>query len=149
MHFDQDKVNQVLRERKRAGNWTGFRPKDNHRGLLVGTAILFDAAEISIPGMTLQIELRAGTVVDDCLITFSIFQRIGLVRHRAYQLEICPIDKLSHNGEESIYGPHEHMPNGEVRAVRETGVDCSNWQGTLAWFLSRTNIEFFNLEQPC
>ncbi len=116
---------------------------------MVGTAILFDVDGISIPGMTLQIEARLPTLVDDCLITLSVFQRVGSLRQRAYQLEVCPVDKLSHNGEIPIYGPHEHLPNGEVRPVRETGVDCTNWQGMLAWFLSHTNIERFNLDQPC
>jgi hypothetical protein len=149
MRFDQDKVNQILRQRKLARNWSGFRPKENHRNLIIGTAPLTDAAGISIVGMTLQIELRVATVVSDCLMTFSIFQLVGPTRHRAYQLEVCPRDKLSHNGEKTIYGPHEHMPNEEVHAVSETGVDCDNWYGSLSWFLTRTNIESFVLEQPC
>lgn len=149
MHFDADKVAKLLQNKKTAKNWSGFRPKDNHRGLLVGTAVLFDDSEIAIPGMTLQIELRIPTIVDDCLIILSIFQRIGTRRHRAYQLEVCPHDKLSHNGIEVIYGPHEHMPHGEVHPVREIGVDCGNWQGLVNWFLSRTNIDPFDVEPPC
>lgn len=52
MHFDADKVAQLLQNKKAAKNWSGFHPKDNHRGLLVGTAILFDDSGIAIPGMT-------------------------------------------------------------------------------------------------
>lgn len=149
IHFDPDKVQQILQQKKFAKNWTGFRPKESHWGLLVGTAIVFDADEVSIPGMTLQIELRVPTLVDDCLIILSVFQRAGSVRHRAYQLEVCPVDKLSHNGESPIYGPHVHLPNGEVHPVRDAGVDCANWDGVLAWFLSHTKIERFDLDQPC
>jgi hypothetical protein len=149
MHIDANTAQQILSAKKVAGNWTGFRPKENHRGLVLGLAILFDGTGASIPGLTLQLELRTPTIVNDCLFTFSIFQRFGTTRRRIYQLEICPGDKLSHNGEETIYGPHEHTPDGEVRAVRESGVDCENWSAGLAWFLSRTNIEPFDLEQPC
>jgi hypothetical protein len=88
MHFQPGKVAQLLQEKKFAKNWSGICPKENHRGLLIDTAILFDEDGISIPGMTLQIEFRVPTVVDDCL-----------------KLEVCPTDKLSHNGEEPIYGP--------------------------------------------
>lgn len=149
MHFKSGKVAQLLLEKKFVQNWSGIRPKENHRGLWLGTAILFDNNGISMPGLTLQIEFRVPTVVDDCLIILSIFQRIGSKRHRAYQLEVCPIDKLSHNGEDPIYGPHEHLPNGEVHPVRENGVDCQSWPTVIAWFLSRTNIDPFDLEQPC
>ncbi|MBV6321569.1 hypothetical protein [Duganella violaceipulchra] len=149
MRFEQGKVNQLFQQRKLMRNWSGFRPKENHRGLIMGTALLADAAGIFIVGMTLQIELRVATVVGDCLMTFSIFQRMGSHRQRIYQLEVCPRDKLSHNGVPAIYGPHEHMPNEEVYAVSETSVDCDNWQGSFSWFLSRTNIESFVLEQPC
>ncbi len=149
MRFEQDKVNQIFQQRKLMRNWSGFRPKENHRGLIMGTALLADAAGIFIVGMTLQIELRVATVVSDCLMTFSIFQRMGSHRQRIYQLEVCPRDKLSHNGDPAIYGPHEHLPNEEVYAVSETSVDCDNWQGSFSWFLSRTNIESFVLEQPC
>jgi hypothetical protein len=67
MHFQPGKVAQLLQEKKFAKNWSGICPKENHRGLLIDTAILFDEDGISIPGMTLQIEFRVPTVVDDCL----------------------------------------------------------------------------------
>jgi hypothetical protein len=149
MRLEQDKVRQLLQQRKLVRNWSGFRPKENHRGLIMGAALLADSQGIFIVGMTLQIELRIATVVGDCLMTFSVFQRVGSHRQRVYQLEVCPRDKLSHNGETAIYGPHEHLPTNEVNAVSETGVDCDNWQGSFSWFLERTNIESFVLEQPC
>lgn len=149
MPFDLKKIHQILSEKKYAQNWSGFHPRENHRGLIVGSAVLMDSNYVSIPGMTLQIELRAGTVVGDCLITYSIFQLVGLKRVRAYQLEVCPADKLSHNGEEKIYGPHEHLPDGETHVVKQNGVDCSNWDASFNYFLLRTNIESFHVEQPC
>jgi len=149
MSFDTKKIYQILSEKKYARNWSGFHPRANHRGLVVGTAILVDANGVSIPGMTLQIELRVGTVVADCLIFYSIFQLIGSRRVRGYQLEVCPDEKLSHNGVQKIFGPHEHMPNGETHAVQENGVNCNNWDASFKYFLKRTNIEFFPVEQPC
>jgi len=149
MNFDQEHVNQIFVTKKWAREWSGFSKKANHRGFVVGTAFLVDASDAAIPGMTLHIQSRVGTISANCLITFSIFQRIDLVRHRTYQLEICPFEKFSHKGVEIIYGPHEHTPDGKVRAVRKRGVNCHDWYGSLAWFLGRTNIEYFDVEQPC
>jgi len=136
-------------QKKWARDWTGFRAKANHRGFVVGTALLVDASDAFIPGMALHIHSYAGKISADCLITFSIFQRIGPIQHRAYQLEICPPKKLSHRGKPAIHGPHEHTPDGKVRAVRESGVSCQDWGASLAWFLARTNIGVFDVEQPC
>ena len=149
MHCDQDLVNQIFMQKKWARDWTGFRAKANHRGFVVGTALLVDASDAFIPGMALHIHSYAGKISADCLITFSIFQRIGPIQHRAYQLEICPPKKLSHRGKPAIHGPHEHTPDGKVRAVRESGVSCQDWGASLAWFLARTNIGVFDVEQPC
>ena len=149
MNFDQNLGQQIFVEKKRAKDWTGFYKKSNHRKFVMGTAFLVDADDAVIPGLTLLIESRAGTRSADCLITFSILQRMDPIWQRAYQLEICPFKKLSHKGKSAIFGPHEHTPDGKVRAVRDSGVSCHDWYGSFAWFLARTNIESFDVGQPC
>lgn len=66
-----------------------------------------------------------------------------------YQLEVCPPEKRSHNGDPVVHGPHEHFAEESVRPVSASGVNCDDWEGTLKWFLSRVNVTNLKVENPC
>ncbi len=130
-------------------NWSGLAPRSNHIGHLVGVGELADAdTGITIPGLTLQVEVKAPRDVARCLFLFTIFQlRIG-VRHRVYQLEVSPASKRTHNGDAgAVYGPHEHVDE-DVTAVHHDDINCENWMGSLQWFYERTSIAPFDIPDP-
>ena len=135
---------------KVAHNWSGFIKRPNHAGSVIGSAQLSDANNIFIPGVTLEIEVKAPIVTTRCLLLFTIMRRKGAVpRNRVLQLEVCPKDKRSHNGVTVIYGPHFHVGDDEPTPVDELGVNCDDWEGSLAWFLRRINVQPFAVEKPC
>jgi hypothetical protein len=73
---------QLISQPKSARNWTGFKRRDNHAGHLIGSAILVDAQEITIPGITMEIEVKAPIVTARCLMLFTIRHRDGKRRAR-------------------------------------------------------------------
>ncbi len=74
---------------KQALRWSGFKPSSNHAGHLVGVAELVDAGGVTLPGYTLQIEIKAPVVTARCLYLFSIMRLHQRQRLRAYQLEVA------------------------------------------------------------
>jgi len=130
-------------------NWTGLSPRSNHAGHLIGSAQLSDESGTFLNGITLDIEIKAPVVTAECLFQFTLRQRIGKMRCRLYQLEVCPGQKRSHNGNPILYGPHEHYGDIEAYAVSDSGVNCSDWDASLRWFLSRINVEYFEIVKPC
>lgn len=130
-------------------NWSGLAARANHVGHLVGVGELAEAATgITLPGLTLQVEVKAPRDVVRCLFLLTIFQLKGGVRQRAYQLEVAPSNKRTHNGAAgAIYGPHEHLGE-DVTAIRHEDVDCDNWMGSLQWFFDRTGIDPFDIPDP-
>lgn len=133
---------------KRVPRWGGFDKRNNHAGHLIGVSDLIDQSGITLPGYTLQIEVKAPIVADRCLYLFGILRMRGAKRRLVYQLEVAPRNKRTHNGAQPIYGPHEHIGNTKVVAVNHPDVDCSNWHGSLRWFFTRTNIAAFEIEDP-
>lgn len=134
---------------KVAVKWSGFKSRNNHAGHIFGVAELSDAAGITIPGLTLQLEIRAPVEVDRCYFLFSLMQRTAAGRERTYQLEVVPPNKRSHNGRSPIYGPHEHIgPIEEPVAVASLDVSCDNWNNTLLWFFNRVSVTPFAIENP-
>lgn len=138
----------LIAKPKVAANWTGFYPRANQANFLIGVAQLYDLGGISLPGVTVEIEVKPPIVANEPLILFSLRQKFGAIRFRMYQLEVCSKAKRSHNGDPIIYGPHEHLLESEVRAVSESGVDYHDWSGSLEWFLRRVNVEDFKVARP-
>ena len=96
----------------------------------------------------MQVEVKAPRDVARCLFLFTIFQLKGGVRLRAYQLEVAPSNKRTHNDVAgAVYGPHEHLGE-DVTAIRHEDVNCDNWMGSLQWFFDRTGIEPFDIPDP-
>ncbi len=138
----------IIDQPKQALRWSGLKPRPNHAGHLVGVADLVDAQGITLPGYTLQIEIKAPVVTARCLYLFSIMRLHQKQRRRVYQLEVAPRGKRTHNGATTIYGPHEHVGESEPTPVLDSGVDCDNWKGALRWFFNRISVQPFDVEDP-
>lgn len=76
-------------------------------------------------------------------------QAVKTKRTPAYQLEVAPADKRTHNGATTIYGPHQHVGlDDEPTAVVNSDVTCDKWNGALLWFFNRVSIAPFSTENP-
>lgn len=128
--------------------WSGFRQRDNHASHVIGVAELIDAKSITLPGYTLQIEVKAPIDSERCLYLFSIMHLVKGRRIRVYQLEVVPANKRSHNGLTTIYGPHEHLGEEEPTPVACSDVNCDNWDASLRWFFNRVSVAPFDVENP-
>lgn len=134
---------------KLAIRWSGFRQRHNHAGHVVGVAELTDIQGVTLPGLTLQIEVKAPVSTERCLILFSIMQTVKTKRTPVYQLEVAPATKRTHNGATVIYGPHEHVGRElEPTAVVNSNVNCDNWANTVVWFFNRVSVVPFPIENP-
>lgn len=133
---------------KQALRWSGLKPRSNHAGHLVGVAELTDAQGITLPGYTLQIEIKSPVDAARCLFLFSIMRLHQKKRLRVYQLEVAPRGKRTHNGPKPIYGPHEHVGETDPTPVTDSGVDCENWTGALQWFFNRISVQPFEIIDP-
>jgi len=141
-------IEAMLNAPKTALRWSGWQPRMNHAGHLIGVADLVDAAGITLPGLTVQIEIKAPILVVSCLYLFSIMQLAGKERRPVYQLEVTPAGKRSHNGLVPLYGPHEHVGALEPVSVNHPSVNCDDWDGCLGWFFTRTSILPFDPSNP-
>lgn len=134
----------------KGGTWDA---RANHAGHQIWVAQVFDMEDISIPGLTVELEVKAAAPVDTCLYQFTLRQRVGMHRLRAYQLEVVHKGKRSHNGPYGpLYGPHEHIGTGEtsVYAVAAPELRCDNWQEALSFFAERAGIRFDSpVNLPC
>lgn len=145
--FEEDSI--VIDVPKQAIRWSGFKPRHNHAGHLFGVAELADTFGVTIPGLTLQIEIKAPVDSQRCLFLFSVMQLVQKKRVRTYQLEVAPITKRTHNGKTPIYGPHEHVGDkNEPTPVVSPDVSCDNWSGCLQWFFNRVSVAPFPIENP-
>jgi hypothetical protein len=138
----------MLDQPKQAIRWTGWRARSNHAGHLVGVAELLGPDGVTLPGYTLQIEIKAPVDTNRCLFLFSIMRLHQKRRLRVYQLEVAPHNQRTHNGAAVVYGPHEHISTAEPTAVDALAVRCDNWVGSLQWFFNRTSVQPFPIEDP-
>ncbi len=138
----------ILEMPKTAIRWTGLIKRTNHAGHLIGIAELVDSGGITLPGLTLQIEVKAPIDCERCLYQFSIMRLKNRQRRRFYQLEVAPLGKRTHNGATTLHGPHEHIEENEPIAIDHPDVRCENWAGALAWFFRRTHITHFDIPDP-
>lgn len=139
----------LIEAAKVAQHWSGFQKRDNHVGHVIGVAQLTDENGVFIPGLTLEIEVKASIVSPQCLYQFSIRQKKGKLKEVVCQLEVTPHEKRSHNGLMPIYGPHEHIGDDEPRPIQDSGVNCGYWEGCLNWFLQRVHVTGLQVEKPC
>jgi hypothetical protein len=114
----------------------------------MGVAELIDGAGVTMPGLTVQIEIKSPIVAVSCFFLLSIMRLAGRERRPVYQLEVTPNGRRSHNGRIPIYGPHEHVGALEPVAVAHAGVNCDDWNGCLSWFFTRTSILPFDVPNP-
>jgi hypothetical protein len=141
-------VSALLTQPKTAVSWSGWSPRTNHVGHLIGTAALVDSSGITIPGLTMQLEVKEHIVAKSCFYLFSLMQLRGRDRARVYQLEVGPANRRTHNGLVTIHGPHEHLLSEEPTPITDPGVDCDSWDECAAWFLLRTSIVAPSLPNP-
>jgi hypothetical protein len=110
--------------------------------------VLTDPNGITLPGLTVTIEIVAPIVVPACLYLFTIFKLHEGRRHRVYQLEVCPDEKVSHRDPmQVLYGPHEHFGE-EAQKPPTEALTCGDWKAAYLWFCERCNLEPYNLEPP-
>lgn len=122
--------------------------RSNHAGHIVAVTSLLDAAYVTIPGYTIQLEVKSPVIVDSCLYLFSVMRHHAKTRRPVFQLEVAPEDKRTHNGTPPIYGPHLHCEGTEPEPVRHPEVHCGSWAGSLKWFLEQARIELFSMDDP-
>lgn len=72
----------MLQATKSVIRWSGLKPRHNHAGHLIGVAELVDSSGITMPGMTLQIEVKAPVDCERCLYLFSIMRLKNRQRRR-------------------------------------------------------------------
>lgn len=138
----------IIALHKAAVRWTGWSTRNNHVSHLIGVAEIVDKHGISIPGLTVELEVKATIVANACLYLFSIMKLRGRDRVPVYQLEVASREKRTHNGLTTIYGPHEHIGSAEPSPVDDPGVDCDSWTRSLAWFASRVNLADLQPDNP-
>lgn len=114
----------------------------NHAGRLISTCVLEDDTGATIPGLTMQLEIKRAVVVDRCLYEFGLFLLEKGVRRRVYQLNVTPSNKLSHNGVTGpIYGPHEHFGD-EAIATHHPDIECGKVEAAFAHYCARINLRY-------
>lgn len=87
-----------------------LQPRRNHSGYLSAAVRAEDEADATIPGVTVELELKTPLLVESCKNIASIYLLRSGVKYRVYQIEVQPADKRSHNAPgNAIYGLHEHV----------------------------------------
>jgi hypothetical protein len=122
--------------------------KSNQANLLVATSALEDSEGATIPGLTLQLEIKKAIVTTRYQYELGLFKLIKGVRVRAYQLNVTPPDRRSHNGPEGrIYGPHQHFGTKHVDAVADNGFE--DFVRAFDFYCKTINLVFTgNLNSP-
>ncbi|MGE8451753.1 MAG: hypothetical protein ACN6OP_14235 [Pseudomonadales bacterium] len=87
-----------------------LQTRKNHAGYMSAAARPEDLFDATIPGLTVELELKAPLLVDACKNIASLYLLRNGVKYRVYQLEIQPPTKRSHNEPGNVlYGPHQHI----------------------------------------
>jgi hypothetical protein len=138
----------LLNRPKLTVRWSGWASRGNHSGSLIGIAELVETTGVTIPGVTIQLEVKEAVAVDSCLFLFSVMHFSNRMRRRLYQLEVAPAGKRTHNGPTPLYGPHEHIGSMEPSRVTAPDVNCGSWGSCLAWFFTRVSITPLQIDDP-
>lgn len=120
-----------------------LRPRNNHAGYIAAAVRPEDETAASIPGLTVELELKIPLRVDACKNTASIYLLRSGVKYRVYQIEIQPVAKRSHNAPGNIiYGPHEHIGD-QVKVYEGPPLSCSTpIEPLFQIFCRKANIGF-------
>jgi hypothetical protein len=115
--------------------------KKNHAGLLIATAALDDETGATIPGLTLQLEIKKAILVERFQFELGLFILVKGVRTRVYQLNVTPLDRKSHNDPVNpIYGPHQHIGSRHAEPVQR--LQSGDFAEAFCFFCTKTNITF-------
>jgi len=84
--------------------------KANQNSFLQATSALDDAEGATIPGLTIQLEVKKPILVATYHFELGLFKLShNGIRERVYQLNVTPMHRRSHNDKKHpIYGPHIH-----------------------------------------
>lgn len=87
-----------------------LQPRKNHAGYMSAAVRPEDMFGATIPGLTVELELKTPLLVDACKHIASVYLLRNAVKYRVYQLEVQPAGKRSHNEPgNTLYGPHQHI----------------------------------------
>jgi len=115
-----------------------FQQKPNQGNLLIATCALEDDTGATLPGLTLQLEIRRPLIVDRWQFEFGLFLLQDGHRKRVYQLHSSPSDKRSHNAKDGpLYGPHEHIGDSVTAVVLTDSADPAS---VFALYCKRINL---------
>ncbi|MGB3290969.1 MAG: hypothetical protein WBA83_16980 [Burkholderiaceae bacterium] len=133
---------EVMKEAKFANPSIAWPEKNNHKGLLLSSFQVEDETGAYIAGVTIRLEIKKPIVVERCLYEFGLFKLHNGASRRAYQLNVTPTDKVSHNAPLGpIFGPHEHIGD-TVYAISQNGIQCGNLDVAFRFFCERINLQF-------
>ncbi|MCK0508422.1 MULTISPECIES: hypothetical protein [Aromatoleum] len=115
-----------------------WRSRINHAGHVFLQGQFEDEDGALIAGLSLQIEIKAPIIIQRCLYLFTLFSFRHGAKHRAYQLEVAPTNKRTHNSPEgALFGPHEHVG---PRVEKVDAVGCGDFNGAAEYFAQRCSI---------
>lgn len=146
--MDQLEIEALLSRPKLALRWSGWDKRSNHAGHLIGVAEMFEVDGTTIPGVTIEFEIKAAVSAVSCLYLFTLMSFAARERRRIYQLEVAPSAKRTHNGLSVIYGPHEHVGVSEPTQVIHPSVNCESWDQCARWFFTRVSVTPFPIPNP-
>lgn len=118
--------------------------RSNQINILQATAQPEDETGALIPGLTIQLEIKRAIVANRCLYELGLFKFDSGMRRRAYQLNVCPPDKRSHNDRmtgQAVYGPHEHVGDS-VTPIADPAIQCGALELAFRLFCQRINLSF-------
>ena len=133
---------QILAQPKFCAASLSWAARSNHIGLLLASAQPEDETGAIMPGLTFQLEVKRPIVVDRCQYEFGLFVLENGVRRRAYQLNVTPLNKRSHNAASGpLYGPHEHIGDS-VQVVADPNIQCGQLGVAFQFFCQKINLTF-------
>ena len=123
-----------------------WQKRNNHAGHLFVTARVEDVDGAILAGLVVELECKAALTLNRCLFLFTLFTQRHGAKLRAYQLEIAPPDKLTHNEAGNIiHGAHEHWGD---KTIALHGFGCDDYSRGLAHFCQQINLTAIQLELP-
>lgn len=123
-----------------------WQKRTNHAGHLVAIARVEDADGAILPGLIVELECKAALTLNRCLFLFTLFTQRHGAKLRAYQLEITPPEKRTHNEPGNIiYGAHEHWGD---KTIALPGFGCDDYSRGFAHFCQQINLTAVQLELP-
>lgn len=141
-----EEVRAIAATPKKLHGQLAWQRRSNHAGHVVATARVEDAEGAIMPGLIVEIECKAALTFDRCLFLFTLFTQRHGAKLRAYQLEISPPDKRTHNEAGNIIrGTHEHWGN---EAIALPGFGCDDYSRGFARFCQQINLTAVQLELP-